>query len=289
MDGTHSAESQSHADRPTARSVTIRTIEQMVRAGERFACLTCYDYSTARWLEQAGIPVLLVGDSAAEVILGYPGTIHAPLDFLITITAAVKRGAPKCLIMGDMPFMSYQPSHETALINAGRFLTEGLADLVKVEVDRSYTPLIEAMSHAGVPVVAHLGLKPQHVKREGGYRFAGRTAGEARELIATACAMEDAGASMILLEAMPARVSERIVEKTAVPVIGCGAGPACHGQIVVTQDILGLSERQPPFARPIAEHGTQLLGTVSEWNQRVRVGDLGEHPYQMNPGEAERV
>lgn len=266
--------------------ITVRTIQTWATKGQRFACLTCYDALTARWLERAGVPLLLVGDSAAEVILGQPSTIHAPLEFLITITAAVKRGAPKCLVMADMPFMSYQASEADGLRNAGRFMTEGLADAVKLEVDRTYLGLIAKLAHAGVPVVAHLGLKPQHVKREGGYRAAGRTAAQAKELITTAVAMEEAGATMILLEAMPAEVSAGIVERVKVPVIGCGAGPACHGQIVVLQDLLGMTDRQPAFALPMASIGRHIAEIASQWAIRVRRGDLGEHPYQMSPGEA---
>jgi 3-methyl-2-oxobutanoate hydroxymethyltransferase len=271
---------------PLEEPVTVRTIQKWAVEGHRFACLTCYDTLTARWLERAGVPLLLVGDSAAEVILGQPSTIHAPLDFLIIINAAVKRGAPKCLVMADMPFMSYQTSEADCLHNAGRFMTEGLADAVKLEVDRTHLALIAKLAHAGVPAVAHLGLKPQHVKREGGYRAAGRTASQAKELISTAVAMEEAGATMILLEAMPAEVSAAIVEKVKIPVIGCGAGPACHGQIVVLQDLLGMTERQPAFATPMASLGRMIAETAAEWRDRVQSGDLGEHPYHMSPGEA---
>lgn len=271
--------------KPLRKPVTVRTIQRMAARGERFAALTCYDATTAKWLQEAGVPMLLVGDTAAEMILGHPGTIYAPLDFLILLTAAVKRGAPNCLVMADMPFMSYQPSERDGMINAGRFMTEGLADAVKLEVDRSFASLIAKMAHAGVPAVAHLGLKPQHVKRTGGYRAAGRTAGEARELVETAVIMEEAGASMILLEAMPAEVSARIVERTSVPVISCGAGPACHGQIVVLQDILGMTDRQPPFARPIDAVGRHIAEVAAVWNDRVEQGTMGEHPYHMAEGE----
>ena len=158
--------------------ITLKTIRGMVKRGEKFACLTCYDATTARWLQQAAVPVLLVGDTAAEMILGFDGTIHAPLDFLLTITAAVKRGAPDTLIMGDMPFMSYQADDREALHNAARFLTEGNADAVKIEVDRSFVPLVRKMARAGIPVVVHIGARPQLSKRRGGYGSVGRTAVE---------------------------------------------------------------------------------------------------------------
>jgi 3-methyl-2-oxobutanoate hydroxymethyltransferase len=269
--------------------VTLRTIQRMVDRGERFPCLTCYDATTARWLERAGVPVLLVGDTAAEMILGLPGTIHAPLDFLITITAAVKRGAPGTFVMGDMPFMSYQADDAEALRNAGRFLTEGNADAVKVEVDRTFAPLIEKMARAGIPVVAHIGARPQLSKRRGGYASAGRTAAEARALLADAIALQAAGATMILIEATPAEVAQRIVERASVPVIGCGAGPACHGQIVVLQDLLGLSEWQPGFAQPVSHLGEPIMAAARRWTAMVRAGDLGEHPYTMSDGEAGKL
>ena len=271
------------------KPVTLRTLRRFVKDGRKFACLTCYDATTARWLERAGVPLLLVGDTAAEMILGHPGTIHAPLDFLLTLTAAVRRGAPNCFLMGDMPFMSYQADDAEALRNAGRFLTEGMADAVKIEVDRSFTGLVEKMARAGIPVVAHIGARPQLSKRRGGYGSAGRTVAQARQLVADAVALEAAGATMLLIEATPVEVSQRIVEKTSVPVIGCGAGPACHGQIVVTQDLLGLTDWQPGFAQPIAAMGEHLVAMARQWAGMVHASELGEHPYKMSDGEANKL
>jgi 3-methyl-2-oxobutanoate hydroxymethyltransferase len=277
------------ADAAAAQPVTLRTLQRAVRRGEPFACLTCYDATTARWLERAGVPVLLVGDTAAEMILGLPGTIHAPLEFLITITAAVKRGAPRTFVIADMPFMSYQADDADGLRHAGRFMTDGFADAVKLEVDRSYAPLVARMSRAGIPVVAHIASRPQLSKRRGGYGSVGKTAEEARALIADAVTLEEAGAAMLLIEAAPDEVARRIVKKTSVPVISCGAGPACHGQIVVLQDLLGLTDWQPAFARPITAMGEQLVAAAQQWVHKVRTGDLGEHPYHMAPGEAGRL
>lgn len=268
---------------PAARTkpVTIRTLERIAKAGERFACLTCYDYTTARWLERAGVPLLLVGDTAGEMILGHPGTIHAPLDFLITITAAVKRGAPTSYVMADMPFGSYQVSEEEAVRNAARFLVEGRADGVKLEVDGTDAPLVARLARAGIPVIAHLGCRPQQAKLAGGYRAAATTEAEIERLVEAATAMQDAGASMLLLEAMPAEASARVLERARVPVIGCGAGPACHGQIVVLQDLLGLTDWQPAFAAPMARMGDQLVQAALAWSDRVGRNDLGAHPYRM--------
>ncbi|NNF44020.1 MAG: 3-methyl-2-oxobutanoate hydroxymethyltransferase [Phycisphaerales bacterium] len=277
--------SSSESSRADHAPVTLRTIRRMVRQGERFAALTCYDATTARWLERAGVPMLLVGDTAAEMILGLPGTIHAPLDFLITLTAAVKRGAPRTFVMGDMPFMSYQADEAEGIRNAGRFLTEGTADAVKLEVDAKDAPLIERMARAGIPVVAHIGCRPQQVKRAGGYASAGRTAEEARAMIEASAVMESAGAAMLLIEAAPNEVSARIVDRLSIPVIGCGAGPACHGQIVVLHDLLGLTDWQPSFARPIAAAGTELVHAAERWVEKVRKNDLGTHPYKMIDGE----
>ena len=272
----------------TAQPVTLRTVAKWMQQGEKFACLTCYDATTARWLQQAGVPVLLVGDTAAEMILGLPGTIHAPLDFLITLTSAVKRGAPHCLVIGDMPFMSYQADESEGIRNAGRFMTEGTADAVKLEVDRSYAPLVDKMARAGVPVVAHIGARPQQAKLHGGYGSVGRTADEARQVVADAVAMQEAGAVMLLIEACPNEVSQKIVEKTNIPLIGCGGGPACHGQIVVLQDLLGLTSWQPAFAQPVTRLGEPLVAAAQKWIQKVRANDLGEHPYRMSDDERAR-
>jgi len=267
---------------------TLRSLERMRREDTRFSCLTCYDATTARWLERAGVEVLLVGDTAGEVILGHPSTIHAPLEFMIWITAAVKRGAPTCVVMADMPFMSYQASEADAIRNAGRFMTEGLADLVKLEVDASHAGVVERLNRSGVPVVAHIGSRPQRAKLTGGYRSEGRTADSAIALLADAAALESAGASMLLIEACPEEVAAEIVHRARVPVIGCGAGPACHGQVVVLQDILGMTDWQPAFARPIVDLGSAIERAATLWRERVRNGDLGEHPYRMSPEEAAR-
>jgi 3-methyl-2-oxobutanoate hydroxymethyltransferase len=269
------------------KPITLRTLLRMVEQREKFACLTCYDATTARWLERAGIHVLLVGDTAAEMILGLPGTIHAPLEFLLTITAAVKRGAPNTFVMGDMPFMSYQADEAEGIRNAGRFLTEGMADSVKLEVDRSYETLVSKIARAGIPVVAHIGTRPQLAKMRG-YRASGRTAEEAHQLVADALAMEEAGATMLLIEAAPNEVAQRIVEKCSIPVIGCGAGTACHGQVVVLQDVLGLTHWQPSFARPLMQLGDAIAAAAERWIHNVRTGELGEHPYHMEPGDSSR-
>ncbi|GMV26781.1 MAG: 3-methyl-2-oxobutanoate hydroxymethyltransferase [Phycisphaerae bacterium] len=264
--------------------VTIRTLQRMAQAGEAFACLTCYDATTARLLERAGVPVLLVGDTAAEVILGYSRTIDMPLDVLIALTAGVKRGAPNTLVMGDMPFMSYQADDAEALRNAGRFLTQGLADVVKLEVDRTFAPLVEKMTRAGIPVCGHVGSKPQRAALSGGYSAAGRTKHEAQEIVADAIALEQAGAVLLLVEAVPDEVTDAILKATRVPLIGIGAGPACHGQVLVLQDALGLSEHAPRFVDPVAQLADQVVAAGAEWVRRVRARELGGRRYTMKDG-----
>jgi 3-methyl-2-oxobutanoate hydroxymethyltransferase len=273
----------------TTKPLTLRDLGRMARAGQRFAALTCYDATTARWLERAGVHVLLVGDTAAEVILGFPSTIHAPMDLMVALTAAVKRGAPSRVVMADMPFMSYHAGDDEALRNAGRFMTEGAADCVKLEADRSLAPLVERMARAGIPVVAHIGARPQQAKLTGGYSSTGRTAESAMRLLRDAAALEAAGAVMLLVEACPAEVAQMVVERSTVPVIGCGAGEACHGQVVVLQDVLGMTAWQPAFAQPIAAIGAAIEAAASQWRERVERGSLGEHPYTMPPDERARL
>jgi 3-methyl-2-oxobutanoate hydroxymethyltransferase len=274
-----------HSGSALRSPVTLRTIARWVENNQKFACLTCYDALTARWLERAGVPVLLVGDTAAEMILGLPGTIHAPLDFLIMLTAAVKRGAPNCLVIGDMPFLSYQADEAEGIRNAGRFLTQGMADAVKLEADESFAGLVHKMSRAGIPVIAHIGSRPQQSKLRGGYGSSGRTAVQARQMVKDAIAMERAGAVMLLIEACPNEVSQRIVKEISIPLIGCGGGEACHGQIVVLQDLLGLTDWQPSFAQPMANLSQPLLAAAENWLEKVRSNDFRAHPYSMTAEE----
>lgn len=265
------------------KAVTLTTLRRKAAERQAISALTCYDATTARWLDRGGIDVLLVGDTAAEMVLGFSSTLHAPLEFMLTITAGVKRGAPQCFVMADMPFMSYQASSDEAVRNAGRFMTEGMADAVKLEVDASYGDLVHRMSRAGVPVVAHLGSRPQQVRREGGYHAAGRTREEAERIVSEAELMVVSGAVMLLLEAVPAEVSQVVVEAVEVPVIGCGAGPACHGHVVVLHDLLGLTDWQPPFAEPRAALGEAMQGAAAAWVELLRTGAYlkDDHPYRM--------
>jgi len=264
-----------------ASPVTLKTLRRLVRDGHPFSCLTCYDATTARWLERAGVHVLLVGDTAAEVILGFPRTIDMPLDVGIALTAAVKRGAPKTMVMADMPFMSYQAGDAAAIRNAGRFMTQGLADIVKVEADSSFAPLVAKMARAGVPICAHVGSRPQLAGLSGGYGSAGRTPKEADKVVADAVCLEQSGAVMLLIEAVPDEVTARVLEATTVPLIGIGAGSACHGQVLVLHDLLGLTDTPPRFAQPLAALGPAIQEAAAQWTQRVARRQVGGERYHM--------
>lgn len=248
-----------------------------------FAALTCYDATTARWLARAGVQCLLVGDTAAEMVLGFNRTIDMPLDVLLALTAGVKRGSDQgggAVVMGDMPFMSYQASPDEGVKNAGRFLTEGLADIVKLEVDGTFAPLIDRMVRSGIPVCAHVGSRPQRVALTG-YSAAGRTPAEADRVVADAKASQEAGCSMLLVEAVPDAVTERIMAIARVPVVGIGAGDACHGQVLVLQDLLGLTERPPAFAQQMASLGTVIQSAAEGWVAKVAARQVGPSPYTM--------
>ena len=222
------------------------------------------------------------------------------MPFMLQITAAVRRGAPQAFVMADMPFGSYQCGDDQAVDNAMRFLVEGQADAVKLEVGLPGAPLVLRLADAGVPVVAHIGSRPQHVRARGGYGPVGLTDEDADELEQTARAMVQCGAAMVLIEAVPAEVSQRLIEAIAdealaiaagtVPVIGCGAGPACHGHVVVLHDLLGLSHWQPPFARPMVDLGQQISDVAEKWVSLVASGAYlrNDHPYTMTAPPPEK-
>ncbi len=227
---------------------TIWDLRGRKREHRKIPVLTCYDCSTARLLAEAGIDVILVGDTYGEVILGHESTLPVTVDHLVTITEAVRRGAPGAFLIGDMPFLSYQVSTEEAVRNAGKFMAVAGCDCVKVEVDRRHTATVEAMSRAAIPVMAHLGLKPQSVYHLGRYCCQGKTAEDALSIIEDARIMEEAGAVALLLEAVTNEVAQTVTERTRLPVIGCVCGPHCDGQVLVLHDILGYSAGHRPRA-----------------------------------------
>lgn len=287
-DAASTAPNAPSAGEPLTKRVTLRTLRKWAEAGEPFACLTAYDATNAKILQRAGVPALLMGDSAAEVILGFDRTIDMPLDVSIALTAAVRRGAPLAFVMADMPFMSYQASPDEALTNAARFLVEGLADCVKLEADASFAPLVQRMTRAGIPVCAHVGSRPSTAALAGGYGSAGRSAREAEQIVADAIALEKAGAVLLLIEAVPHEVTERVLRETRTPLIGIGAGPACHGQILVLQDLLGMTDAPPRFAQRSAALGFEIQKAAADWACRVAHRDIGGQGYTMHEGEADR-
>ena len=253
------------------------------------AMLTCYDYTTARLMDEAGVPMLLVGDSAANVVLGYDSTVPVKLDLLIELTAAVRRGAPRALLMGDMPFGSYAASTAQGVRNVVRMLKLSGCDCVKLEVAAGHATLVKRLADAGVAAVAHLGLRPQSVHLMGGYRTQGRTATSAEGVVADAVTMARAGAAAVLLEAVPAEVSAAVVAAVGdVPVIGCGAGPACCAHVVVTPDAVGLAHgRVPRFVPQLADVRPALVGAYADYVRQVAAGQYpaAEHAYPMPADE----
>lgn len=253
--------------------------------------LTCYDATTAGWLWKAGLRTLLVGDTAAQFVLGYENTLPVTMDFMVTINAAVRRGAPHAFIMGDMPFGSYQCGDDLAVANAARFLTEGGADVVKLEVDESHAPLVARMSRAGIPVVAHLGSRPQRKLHHGRSRLVVDNQAQVDALVEQARVMVRAGAVMLLYEAVPAEVAAQAIAAIKgmtppdepVAVIGCGAGPACHGHVVVLHDVMGLTDWHAPFAPVLGEVGQAIRQAAGRWVELAQSGEYlkNDHPYRL--------
>lgn len=249
--------------------------------------VTAHDYLTARLAERGGVDAVLVGDSLAMVALGHPDTLAVTMEEMLHHTRAVARGLERALLVGDMPFMSYQASVEEAVKNAGRFIKEGGAQAVKLEGGREYLPQIRAMIQAGIPVMGHLGLLPQRAVLENGYRVQGRQAEEAREIIREAEELAEAGVFALVLECVPREVAALVTRRVSCPVIGIGAGPNCDGQVLVLADLLGLYERlKPRFVRRYAELGTLGAEAVSRFVREVREGTFPgpEESYSL-PGE----
>lgn len=250
--------------------------------------LTCYDHASARLMEEAEIDTLLVGDTYAEVCLGHPTTLPMAIDHMVTLAEAVRRGAPTAYLVGDMPFLSYQVCPEEAIRNAGLFMAKGGCDCVKVEVDRRLAKTVEAMSTATIPVMAHLGLKPQSIQSLGGYRIQGKRASDAHRIIEDAKMMEGAGAVALLLEAVPAEVATVITESTDLPVIGICSGPHCDGQVVVMHDMLGYGGGHPPRSvKQYARLHDVLVEAFRSFAKDVSEGSFpaAENSIAMDPAE----
>ena len=263
-------------------TVNVRDLRKWKTEGKKFTMLTAYDYTTARWLDRAGIPVLLVGDSLGTTMLGYPDTLSVTMDDMIRHAGAVVRGAPNALIVGDMPFMAYHASADDAIRNAGRFLQEARVQAVKMEGGGRVIDYTRQLTAMGIPVMGHLGLTPTFVNQFGGYRVQGRSDEAAERILDDAKALEDVGAFAIVLEAVPSPLGQRVSEALTVPTIGIGAGPHCDGQVLVIQDLLGLNpDHVAKFVREYAKLGDAIEAAARQFDHDVRDGAFPtpEHEY----------
>lgn len=272
------------------KKVSVSDLASM-KGRDRIAVLTAYDYSTSLICDRAGVDVILVGDSAGMVVLGYPSTVPVNMPEMLLFCGAVSRGAKRAMIVGDMPFGSYQPSTEMAIENAVQFIKSG-CDAVKLEGGAEIADKVRAIVDAGVPVMGHIGLKPQTTSLWEGYRLQGRTAESAKRLMADAQALEKAGVFSIVLEMVASEVAEMITKKVSVPTIGIGSGPGCDGQVLVLHDLLGIYEDiKPKFVRRYAELAKPIFDAVSSYAQDIKAGKFpGEqNTFHMNPDELEKL
>jgi 3-methyl-2-oxobutanoate hydroxymethyltransferase len=274
------------------KKITTLAFRQKKERGEPIAVLTGYDYPTALALDQAGIDAILVGDSLGMVVLGYENTLPVTMDEMLHHCRAVARGAMAPLLIGDMPFMSYQASTEEAIRNAGRFLQQGGMDAIKLEGGRERLDAIRAILGAGIPVMGHLGLTPQSVNLLGGFRPQGRTAVTAGRLLEDALLLEEAGCFSLVLESVPARLAEMVSKRLAIPTIGIGAGAGCDGQVLVTHDLLGMFDRfTPKFVRKYADLHTEMQSAFKAYIADVqgRTFPAQEHTIEMPDEEWEAL
>jgi 3-methyl-2-oxobutanoate hydroxymethyltransferase len=274
----------SHNSSTSRKKVTTHTFRQKKQAGEPITMLTAYDYPTALAMDQVGIDSILVGDSLGMVVLGYETTLPVSMEDMLHHCRAVARGAHYALLIGDMPFMSYQASVVDAVRNAGRFLQEAGMDAVKLEGGRERVDVVQAIVGAGIPVMGHLGLTPQSVHQLGGFRAQGRTLPAARRLLEDALQLQDAGCFSLVLESVPARLATLVSHRLDIPTIGIGAGAGCDGQVLVSHDLLGLFDRfTPKFVRKYANFHAEMARAFSEYIQDVEKGDFPgpEHTIDM--------
>jgi len=274
---------------PAARArTTIPDILAMKREGRRITMLTAYDAAFGRLVDEAGIDIILVGDSLGMVVLGHASTVPVTMEDMLRHCAAVSRGAKRALLVGDLPFGSYQAGPEDAIRNGARFLKEAGMDAVKLEGGAETVPIVKALVDAGISVMAHVGLTPQRVAQFGGFKVQAKTARAARQLIDTAVALEDAGAFSIVLEGIPAPVAQQVTERLGIPTIGIGAGIACDGQVLVLHDVLGLyGEFKPKFAKRYLDLGPLIAEALARFDAEVREGTFpdAEHSFTMKEAE----
>lgn len=279
------------------KKVTTLTFRQKKERGEPITMLTAYDYPTALAMDQAGVDAILVGDSLGMVVLGYENTLPVTMEEMLHHARAVSRGAKSALLIGDMPFLSYQISVEDALRNAGRFLQQGGMDAVKLEGGRERAETIRAIVAAGIPVMGHLGLTPQSIHQLGGFRAQGKTASAAKRLLEDALLLEDAGCFSLVLESVPARLAEFVSRRVSIPTIGIGAGAGTDGQVLVTHDLLGLFDRFTPkfvkkYANLHAEMHKAFMAYIAEvqgkqFPAEMHTVDMADEEWQAFLGEVE--
>lgn len=271
---------------------TTSTILAQKQKGDRITMLTAYDYSTAKLMDESGINCILVGDSLGMVMLGYDSTLPVTMEDMLHHTKAVTRGAKNAMVIADMPFMSYQTSVYDAVKNAGRLIQEGGAYAVKLEGGAAVCDRIEAIVKASIPVVAHLGLTPQSVNAFGGFKVQGKDEARARELIEDAKKIEAAGAFMVVLECVPAKLAEIITKELSIPTIGIGAGAGCDGQVLVYQDMLGMfSDFTPKFVKRYADIGEMMKGAFTSYINDVKSGAFPEksHTFAISDEVIEKL
>lgn len=271
---------------------TVLTFAEAKEQGEKLTMLTAYDYSTAKLIDGAGIDAILVGDSLGNVVLGYEDTLSVTVEDMIHHGAAVSRGAKEALVVIDMPFMSYQTSVYNAVVNAGRLMKEGRAGAVKLEGGKEVCPQIKAITDAGIPVMAHLGLTPQSINAFGGFKVQGKTEVAAKKLIEDALAVQEAGAFALTLECVPDKLARLITNKLAIPTIGIGAGNGCDGQVLVYADMLGMfSDFTPKFVRRFAETGQVMTDAFKAYIAAVKDGSYPEekHTYKIDDDVIEKL
>lgn len=266
------------------KKITIRDIIGMKAAGEKISMLTAYDVSFGRLLDSSGIEIILVGDSLGMVLLGYDSTVPVTMEEMLHHARAVSRGVTRAVLVGDMPFMSYQTAERDAIINAGRFLKEAGCDAVKLEGGLEVCDTVRAIVKAGVPVMGHIGLTPQTASQLGGYKVQGKDMASARKLVEAARGLEAAGVFAIVLECIPTQLAEVITEAVAVPTIGIGAGPQCDGQVLVTHDLLGMFEKfVPGFVKTYLNLAPEIRGAIAAYKDEVKTGGFPavEHSFTM--------
>jgi 3-methyl-2-oxobutanoate hydroxymethyltransferase len=265
------------------KKVTVPTLYSMKKRGEKIVMVTAYDATTANIVDEAGVDVILVGDSLGNVIQGLPNTLSVTMDEMIYHVKIVSRGVKRAHLCGDMPFMSYQVSKERAIENAGRFVKEAGAESVKIEINENYLETVNAISRAGIPVMGHIGLCPQSIHLTGGYKVQGREESEARRLLELAIAAKEAGAFSLVLESIPKELAKKITESIDIPTIGIGAGPFCDGQVLVINDLLGISpEPVPRFVKKYANLRETMLRAIREFAHEVKEGIFPDEEHSYN-------